>query len=53
MRSLMSFDVFAVNALVDELNAALSGGRIQKVYDLNEWAIGFEVYASRQRHYLV
>ncbi len=49
----MSVDVFVVNALVDELNTALAGGRIQKVFDLNEWAIGFEVYASRQRHYLV
>ena len=49
----MSFDVFAINALVDELNATLTGGRIQKVLDLNEWAIGLEVYADRQRHYLV
>lgn len=49
----MSFDVFAISALVDELNAKLAGGRIQKVYDLDETAVGMEVYANRQRHYLV
>lgn len=49
----MSFDVFAISALVDELNETLAGGRIQKVLDLDETAIGMEVYANRQRHYLV
>ncbi|GAB4572090.1 MAG: NFACT RNA binding domain-containing protein [Anaerolineae bacterium] len=49
----MSFDVFATAALVDELNDALAGGRVQKIIDLSETAVGFEVYANRQRRYLV
>lgn len=49
----MYFDVYTISALVDEFADTIVGGRIQKVFDLNETAIGLEVYANRQRHYLV
>lgn len=48
----MSFDVFTISALVDELSAALVGGRIQDVIDVDDLGIGLEIYAGRQRHYL-
>jgi predicted ribosome quality control (RQC) complex YloA/Tae2 family protein len=49
----MYFDVFTIAALVDEFQEQIVGGRVQKVFDLNETAIGLEIYANRQRHYLV
>ncbi len=49
----MHFDVFTIAALVDEMQARIAGGRVQKIYDLTEAAIGLEVYASRERQYLV
>jgi predicted ribosome quality control (RQC) complex YloA/Tae2 family protein len=49
----MYFDYFSIQALTEELNDRIVGGRIQKIYDLNEMAVGFEIYANRQRHYLV
>ncbi len=49
----MYFDVFTISAVVDELKARAVGGRVQDVIDLNETALGLEVYAARQRHYLV
>ncbi len=49
----MYFDVFTVSAVVDELRDCVLGGRVQDVLDLNETAIGLEIYANRQRHYLV
>ena len=48
----MSFDVYAISALVDEMSATLLGGRIQDVIDVDAMGIGLEVYARRQRHYL-
>lgn len=48
----MSFDVFTISALVDELSAALVGGRIQNVIDVDDMGIGLEIYARRRRHYL-
>ena len=48
----MSFDVYAIAALVDELSATLSGGRVQDVIDVDAMGVGFEIYANRRRHYL-
>lgn len=48
----MSFDTFIISALVDELGAALAGGRVQDVIDVDETGIGLEIYADRARHYL-
>ena len=48
----MSFDVYAIAALVDELSTTLSGGRVQDVIDVDAMGVGFEIYANRRRHYL-
>lgn len=49
----MYFDALTLAAVADELRATLLGGRIQRVLLPNELSIGFEVYAQRQRHYLL
>ncbi len=49
----MPFDAFTIAALTDELSQTILGGRVQAVIDLDEHSIGFEIYAGRQRHYLV
>ena len=40
-------------AVVDELNAKVVGGRVQDVVEVDHQSIGFEIYANRQRHYLL
>lgn len=45
-------DTFTISALADELNAAIIGGRVQDVIDVDALGIGLEIYANRQRHYL-
>ncbi|MCY3833596.1 MAG: NFACT RNA binding domain-containing protein [Chloroflexi bacterium] len=45
-------DSFTISALVDELRAALVGGRVQDVLDVEALAIGLEIYAKRRRRYL-
>jgi predicted ribosome quality control (RQC) complex YloA/Tae2 family protein len=47
------FDMLTTAALADELSRHLIGGRIQKVLQLDADAIGLEVYAEHQRHFLV
>ncbi len=49
----MYFDVFTIGALLDELKTRIVGGRVQKIIDLSESAVGLEVYAGHQRHYLI
>jgi len=49
----MYFDVFTISALTDELNDRIGGGRVQKIIDLSESAVGLEIYAGHERHYLV
>ncbi len=49
----MNFDVFTITALVDELNAGLLNGKVQDTLELGEDAIGFEIYASHRRQYLM
>ena len=48
----MSLDTFVISALADELSGTLVGGRAQDAVDLDERAIGLEIYARRERHYL-
>lgn len=45
-------DTFTISALADELNAAIAGGRVQDVIDVDALGIGLEIYANRRRHYL-
>lgn len=49
----MYYDLFTIAAVVDELKERLVGGRVQDVIDLSETAIGLEIYAGHQRHYLL
>ncbi|MDX2136729.1 MAG: NFACT family protein [Chloroflexota bacterium] len=48
----MYLDAFTLSALTDELLDTIAGGRIQDVLDVNETAVGLEIYAARKRHYL-
>jgi len=49
----MRLDSFAIGALHDELQAALLGGRVQRVVDIDAMTLGLEVYAGRARHSLL
>lgn len=49
----MNFDAVTIMALVDELNGALAGGRIQDTVQVDEDTFGLEIYAHHQRRYLV
>jgi predicted ribosome quality control (RQC) complex YloA/Tae2 family protein len=49
----MNFDAVTIMALVDELNAALVGGRVQDTVQIDEDSFGMEVYAGHQRYYLL
>ncbi len=47
------FDVLTIAALADEMTELLLDGRVQRTGLLDPWSIGIEVYAGRQRRYLV
>lgn len=49
----MYFDAVTIGALVSELDARLGGGRIQDSVQIDAESFGFEVYANRERHYLL
>lgn len=49
----MSFDTLTVTALAQELEAALVGGRVQKVLLPDEVSVGLEIYARRRTHHLL
>jgi predicted ribosome quality control (RQC) complex YloA/Tae2 family protein len=49
----MYFDALSAACVAAELSAALLGGRVQQVLLLDALTVGLEVYAHRQRHYLV
>lgn len=49
----MTIDNFTASALADELNEKLAGGRIQDTVQLDRETFGMEVYANRERHYLL
>jgi predicted ribosome quality control (RQC) complex YloA/Tae2 family protein len=48
----MSFDTFAIAAMVHELNETLAGGRVQRVTQVNSLTYSFEIYIHPVRHYL-
>lgn len=49
----MYCDALTLAAVADELRHKLLGGRIQRVLLVDRLVIGLEVYAHRQRHYLL
>ncbi len=49
----MNFDVFTTAAVVDELKQSLEHGRVQDTLEIGNDAIGFEIYATHERHYLL
>jgi len=49
----MYFDAVTIAALASELNARLAGGRIQDTVQIDEESFGLEIYAHRERHYLL
>lgn len=49
----MSIDTFTTTALAAELSAKLVGGRVQDSVEIDRESFGFEVYANRERHYLL
>lgn len=49
----MNFDAITISALVDELNHALAGGRVQDSVQVDEDSFGMEVYAGHMRHNLL
>jgi predicted ribosome quality control (RQC) complex YloA/Tae2 family protein len=49
----MHFDALTLAAIGDELRHTLAEGRVQQVILPDEKSIGLEIYANRQRHYLL
>ncbi len=49
----MYFDALTAAAMVDELNAALAGGRVQEIVLVDPLSLALEVYARRGRRYLL
>jgi predicted ribosome quality control (RQC) complex YloA/Tae2 family protein len=49
----MFFDALTLACLTDELRSAILGGRVQQVLLPGKLSVGFEIYAHRQRHYLL
>jgi predicted ribosome quality control (RQC) complex YloA/Tae2 family protein len=49
----MYFDALTTAAVADELREAILDGRVQSVLQPDEWSVGLELYAQRQRHYLL
>ncbi len=49
----MYVDSITLAALADELNTALAGGRVQDVVITTDLSFGLELYANRQRRYLL
>ena len=49
----MHFDALTVACIAAELQHTIEGGRIQQVIAADEQSIGMEIYAQRQRYYLL
>lgn len=49
----MHFDALTLAAVADELRETLEGGRVQQVVLPDSRSVGLEIYAHRQRHYLL
>ena len=52
-RPLFAFDAWVTAAIADEVRDACVGGRVQAVVQPDEYTFAFEIYAHRQRTYLV
>jgi predicted ribosome quality control (RQC) complex YloA/Tae2 family protein len=49
----MHFDALTLACVTHELQAAVQGGRVQQVLLVDDQSVGLEVYAERQRRYLL
>jgi predicted ribosome quality control (RQC) complex YloA/Tae2 family protein len=49
----MHFDALTLACVTDELQQSVAGGRVQQVLAPDTQSIGLELYAQRQRHYLL
>lgn len=49
----MHFDALTLACLADELEQAIVGGRVQQIVLVDEFSVGLEIYAERQRRYLL
>jgi predicted ribosome quality control (RQC) complex YloA/Tae2 family protein len=49
----MFFDALTMACVADELRSTLAGGRVQQVLLPDSLSVGLEIYAQRQRHYLL
>lgn len=47
------FDALTISAIVEEMQSELLDGRIQRVQHIDEMTLGLEIYARRQRRWLV
>ena len=49
----MHFDALTLAAIAAELNTTIRGGRVQQILLPDAHSVGMEIYANRQRHYLL
>lgn len=49
----MHFDALTLAAIAAELNTTIRGGRVQQILLPDAHSVGMEIYADRQRHYLL
>jgi predicted ribosome quality control (RQC) complex YloA/Tae2 family protein len=49
----MYFDALTMACVADELRSIVLGGRVQQVLLPDKLSVGLEIYAQRQRHYLL
>ena len=49
----MSFDTWAVSAVANQLRETIVPGRVQQVVQVDDASLAFEIYAQRQRFYLL
>jgi predicted ribosome quality control (RQC) complex YloA/Tae2 family protein len=49
----MTFDTFSIAAIAHELRQTISGGRVQRVTQVNSLTYGFEIFVYPIRHYLI
>ena len=49
----MSYDTWAVSAIANQLRETILPGRVQQVVQVDDASLAFEIYAQRQRFYLL
>ncbi len=49
----MSYDTWAVSAIANQLKETIVPGRVQQVVQVDDASLAFEIYAQRQRFYLL